>query len=382
MMLYTVLLAIMSCSPVTGNIIAHETLEVVPNVLYFEGNASAQTVQVTTSFKDVTVCVSEDWCEAVLNEDNTRLTVSVEASDVVERTATLTLAAAKGKRATVAVTQLSEDDATTVRFGLIADIQYADKPNTGRYYRLSLEKLSECIDAFNEQQVQFVVNLGDLTDEDAPKNLGEVTARLKKSHSTVYNTTGNHDYGNVSDNEALYEQLDMPAEYYSFTIPGWRFIMLNTNEISEYANPYPEEQEELDRIRQRMKEEGRGYASYNGGISKKQMMWLERELEKSVREEVNTIVLSHHPLYGPNGLTALNDREIVALLSEYKSTVKCAIAGHHHSGDYGVSEGIPFITTEGMVDTQTNAYGIVTLTPYKIEVTGAGRTRSHTVRLK
>ncbi len=174
---------------------------------------------------------------------------------------------------------------SVIKFGLIADIQYPDKPDTGRYYRMSLEKLEESV----AKKVRFTVNLGDLVDEDTPKNLGGVLTRLNVLDSVVYNTTGNHDYGKVTDNTALYEQLDMPAEYYSFTAPGWRFIMLNTNEISEYANPTPEETVEFGEMRQKMQQTGRRYASYNGGISRKQRTWREgvRSLLEPMQEDAS-----------------------------------------------------------------------------------------------
>lgn len=52
-------------------------------------------------------------------------------------------------------------------FGLIADTQYADcESGKTRFYRNSLAKLHESIDYFNNQKVQFTVNLGDIIDRD------------------------------------------------------------------------------------------------------------------------------------------------------------------------------------------------------------------------
>ncbi len=66
----------------------------------------------------------------------------------------------------------------------------------------------------------------------------------------------------------------------------------------------------------------------------------------------------------------------------YTDTVKGVVGGHHHSGHYGEYSGLPFITTEGMIETaDTNAYGIVTIYPDdRIELWGVGRTRSHTIQ--
>jgi len=53
------------------------------------------------------------------------------------------------------------------RFGIVADPQYAPVvPNlkSNRYYANSLWKLSEAIEAFNKEDLQFVATLGDIID--------------------------------------------------------------------------------------------------------------------------------------------------------------------------------------------------------------------------
>ncbi|MDR2425343.1 MAG: metallophosphoesterase, partial [Prevotellaceae bacterium] len=259
----------------------------------------------------------------------------------------------------------------SIRFGLVADIQYCDCETQGsRFYRNSLKKLDACVADLNQENVSFVVNLGDLTDRDTDKSLTAVLSRLNTLNGTVYNTSGNHDYDGVADNEALYARLGMPASYYSFTREGWRFVMLNTNEVSAYANvagtPLAEE---LERMMQHLRETNRtNGAPYNGGVSRKQLEWLENELAVADRKAEKVIVCSHHPLYAAPGLTALNDREILAVLSAFPC-VKAVISGHHHSGDFGTYSHIPCITTEGMVETEAeNAYGIVEITADRIVI--------------
>ncbi|MDR1097465.1 MAG: metallophosphoesterase [Tannerella sp.] len=270
-------------------------------------------------------------------------------------------------------------------FGLVADIQYCDCDTRGsRFYRNSPEKLDACIADFNRENVRFTVNLGDLVDRDTEENLDAVLLRLAKLESKVYNTSGNHDYGGITDNGALYRRLGMPAAYYSFLREGWRFVMLNTNEVASYANvagtPLAGELEELmEQIRKTGRKNG---ADYNGGISKKQLEWLKNELETAERKKEKVIVFSHHPLYAAPGLTALNDREILAVLAAYPC-VKAGISGHHHPGDFGFYKDIPFITTEGMIETEKeNAYAIVEITADRIVLNGKGRTRSYTLPIR
>jgi manganese-dependent ADP-ribose/CDP-alcohol diphosphatase len=171
------------------------------------------------------------------------------------------------------------------------------------------------------------------------------------------------------------------------TIPrreGWRFVMLNTNEVASCANvvgtpPAGKPEELMEQIRKTGRENGAGY---NGGVSKKQLEWLKNELETAEHKKEKVIVFSHHPLYAAPGLTALNDREIPAVLAAYPC-VKAGISGHHHPGDFGFHEDIPFITTEGMIETEKeNAYAIVEITADRIVLNGKGRTTSHTLPIR
>lgn len=281
-------------------------------------------------------------------------------------------------------TACSHTKKPVMRFGVIADIQYCDCETLGsRFYRNSLQKLESAVTDLNGEKVGFTINLGDLVDRDTNDNLNAVISRLDQSDKPVYNTTGNHDYGGITDNDALYERLGMPSAYYSFSEKAWRFILLNTNEVSPYANitGTPMEQE-LQSMMEVIKATGRkNGASYNGGISKEQMEWLRTELDKATVKKENVIIFSHHPLYAAEGLTALNDEEIVELITSYPN-VKASISGHHHPGDYAEYKGIPFITTEGMIETEdTNAYAIVDIYKDRIEFTGKGRTRSYSIPL-
>ena len=92
-------------------------------------------------------------------------------------------------------------------FGLIADTQYADcESGKTRFYRNSLGKLHESIDYFNNQKVQFTVNLGDIIDRDQ-KDLDSVLICLKHLNKKIFHTTGNHDYKGIT--AVSYTHLDV-----------------------------------------------------------------------------------------------------------------------------------------------------------------------------
>src|SRR4051812_20176919 len=52
------------------------------------------------------------------------------------------------------------------RIGLLTDLHSADKPaNINRYYRETAGKLREAVNRFNQEDLAFIVQLGDLIDK-------------------------------------------------------------------------------------------------------------------------------------------------------------------------------------------------------------------------
>lgn len=268
-----------------------------------------------------------------------------------------------------------------LHIGLIADPQYADKDDAGnRHYRASLAKLDSAIDHFNQLPVDFTVVMGDLIDE-SPDDLPPVLQRLYNLQTPVYKLLGNHDYSDAPDKKNVYRAFDMEAPYYTFEKENWVFVVLNTNEIAEYSTdagtpPY----REWEVLQKQLQAEDRKNARpYNGGISAKQLQWLEKQLEQATRSFKNIILFTHSPLLPENGLEALNNREILAVIEQYPN-VRAVISGHHHPGEFAVYKGIPIITLEGMVETDQNAFGVLQLSPHQIEIVGKGRLTSRTFK--
>jgi manganese-dependent ADP-ribose/CDP-alcohol diphosphatase len=270
-----------------------------------------------------------------------------------------------------------------LRFGLMADIQYCDCDTKGsRYYRNSLAKLEAAVDDFNAHQVEFVLNLGDLVDRNH-EDLDAVTDRQRMLKARIYNVLGNHDYEGVDSNKKLYKKLGLPSDYFSFEEKGWRFIILNTNDVASYANINGRKKKELAAIHLNIKERNRDNGQeWNGGIGKRQMKWLEKQLQRSAKAGEKVLIFSHHPLYPAEIHAVLNDQEILDTVFPYAGIVKALISGHNHAGAYAEYKGIPCITLEGMVETAAeNAYVIAEILPGKISLTGKGRASSYEIDL-
>ncbi len=277
---------------------------------------------------------------------------------------------------------LAQGVSPVLKFGLFADAQYADCPSENtRFYRRSLQKLDTCVNCFNRQNVLFTINLGDIVDR-KNSDLKAIMSPLSRLDNKIYHITGNHDYKEVTDNSVLYRQLGMTSEYYSFKKQNWTFIMLNTNEVSAYANVAgTEKEQELAEMLEYIRQTGGKQAyRWNGGISKKQMKWLEDLLAECERNNGNVLIFTHHPLYPQSEFTALNSEEILNTISKY-SCVKAVFSGHHHAGAFGCYKGIPMITHEGMIETEKqNAYSIVEITQDSIRVKGRGRVSSRSFK--
>lgn len=276
----------------------------------------------------------------------------------------------------------AQKDEPLIRFGLFADVQYADCESAGsRFYRNSLGKLKDCIDSLNNHQVQFTINLGDIIDRNL-KDLDSVLIYLKCLDKKVYHTTGNHDYKGITDNKVLYEKLDMPSAYYFFKKKNWVFVFLNTNEISAYSNIKGTDKEhEFTAMKKQIKSTGgiQG-ANWNGGMSKEQLAWLNKLLAKCEKKRNNVLLFSHHPLYPKTEFVALNNMEILEVIDKY-TCVKAIFSGHHHAGAFAYYKNIPVVTVEGMIETENrNSFGIVKIYRNKIVLEGKGRMTSRVFR--
>ncbi len=135
-----------------------------------------------------------------------------------------------------------EDKQSLFSFGVIADIQYADQDTHGlRHYRESMEKLQECSAALNAKKLAFVIQLGDLVDGGID-NLDRILPVFDQIRAPKYHVLGNHDF--CAERSVLLKRLNMPAAYYQFSEPGWRFAVLDGMNVS-VAGRWPQGSDNL-----------------------------------------------------------------------------------------------------------------------------------------
>lgn len=271
-----------------------------------------------------------------------------------------------------AATAASRSTAPPLRFGVIADCQYADKPDRGvRLYRQSIGKLQEAVTTLNGEDLRFALHLGDFIDE-FPESFDAVTPIWEQLRMSKYHVLGNHDF-QMPRNEVL-TAMDIPASYYHFRRNGWRFIVVDTNDISTYGNPEGSANYVLaEQMRAELQAAGKPNGqAWNGGVSAEQLAWIEQILENARRQGEKVVLNSHHPVFPLDQHNAYNDAELVDLVSSYDNVVAW-FNGHNHAGNYGFTGGTHFVTFKGMLDTTANSYATVQAYDDRLVIEGFGR---------
>lgn len=270
-------------------------------------------------------------------------------------------------------------------FGLMADCQYADADSRGvRHYRESPKKLSEAVDAFNGRELAFTFHLGDFIDRDI-KSFDVLEPIVSKLNSKLHHALGNHDFDVADDLKAgIPAKLGLEKGHYSFRHEGFRFIVIDTTDVSTYR--YPKGSDAQLACAEAMKEAAaagsKGAQSYNGQPGEEQIAWLEAELVAAAGEKETALVLGHHPILPDAAHSIWNAQAMNAVLQKHPAA-KIYINGHNHAGAYTDADGLHYLTLDGMLDTKDqNAYAFADLYADRLEITGFGRQENHILKFR
>lgn len=272
------------------------------------------------------------------------------------------------------------------RFGIVADPQYAPVvPNLklNRYYSNSLWKLSEAIEAFNKEDLQFVATLGDIIDRhwDSYNHILPLYDKLKHEHFFLL---GNHDFDVAAEYlTSVTRTVGMEKTYYDFTGGGYRFIVLDGNDVSLFAPPQDDPRREIASGRlDELKAKGAPNAqTWNGSLGDEQFAWLGETMKKAQAAGEKAIVMGHYPVYPQNEHNMWDSERVVELLKGFDNFV-AYFNGHNHAGNYGEIGGKHFLNFKGMVDTpDQSAYSVVDVYADRLEIRGFGREESRTLKI-
>jgi len=232
-----------------------------------------------------------------------------------------------------------------LRFGIVTDIHYSERASYGtRYFKQSIEKLKNAIDVFNQDDLDFIIELGDLKDQDNEperentlKYLDTIEAVLQTFNGPVYHVLGNHDVDSISKEDFLNHTSNHgdadKKTYYSFTSGRVKCIVLDAN-YNEDSTPY----------------DTGNFDWTKAYIPKNQQEWLQKELSS---DNKFILIFIHQLLDNFSGvgekLYVGNADEVMPLL-EKSGNVLAVFQGHHHSGNYSFRNDIHYWTMKGMIE--------------------------------
>ena len=268
--------------------------------------------------------------------------------------------------------------ATTAGFeiGLVADAQYADiEPRGTRFYREGVKRLGDAVEHFNRRELAFCAHLGDLIDRDW-RSFDAMLPPLAGSRQRWHQLLGNHDF-DVADEliPKVPARLGMTSRYGSFDHGHFRFVILDTNDVSTYAHPAGTAgRAAATRELERLKALGVPQAQpWNGGVGAAQLAWLDHTCASAQADRLRVIIFAHHPVAPVDNHRVWNTDELLAVIDRHPNVVAW-FNGHNHAGAYELRHGVAFVTLRGMVETaDTTAYATLQLLPDRIIITGHGR---------
>jgi manganese-dependent ADP-ribose/CDP-alcohol diphosphatase len=261
-------------------------------------------------------------------------------------------------------------------FGLMTDVQYADRDNSGsRYYRMSPAKLNEAVQVFNREKVAFVIHLGDFINDNLKSfdTLLKITGKLEVPFFFI---PGNHEFGvKPGEKDKVMPEMGLPEHgYHSFTRDGWRFILADGSETGIFryekgSRKYEKNREAMEKL----KAAGAANAfEWNGGISQKQYRWIEKNLIEAGKKGERVILCCHFPLTPEKAPELLlNAPEVKTLIEKYPS-VFAWLNGHVHVSQWVEQNGVNYVSFRGMVEKDANAFCIISVYVDYMEIKGYG----------
>lgn len=277
---------------------------------------------------------------------------------IISRRTFLRIAAAAGLGTlSCAPGRMRVTDVRPVRFGMVTDCHYADADTGGtRFYRESLDKLSECVTRMNEERVDFLVELGDLKDQGKPpveaetlKYLEAAEAVFRRFNGPRYHVLGNHDMDSLSKGQflscAVNTGVDPGRSYYSFDVKDLHFVVLDAN--------YRADGGDYDHG---------NFSWTTARVPPREMDWLRQDLAACRRPAIVFI----HQLLGAKGPVSVKNAGQVRRVLEASGRVLAVFQGHHHEGAYACINGIHYYTLKAVVEghgPENSSYAVVEVHP-------------------
>lgn len=250
------------------------------------------------------------------------------------------------------------DQRPSVRFGVVTDLHYADKPPAGsRHYRETPEKLAEAAARFGQSELDFVVELGDLIDAagSVQTELGYLK-RINREFSAIsekrHYVLGNHCVDMLTKDEFL-GGVEQKRSYYSFDSGGIHFVVLDSCFRSD-GKPYGR----------------KNFQWTDPNVPAAELEWLAGDLKDAKKP----VVLFAHQRLDVTSHHGVKNASAVREVLEKSGKVLAVFQGHSHRNDHKEIGGIHYCTMVAMVEgsgEDSNGYSVVEIgSGGAIEVSG------------
>ena len=235
------------------------------------------------------------------------------------------------------------------RFAVVSDLHIGlphtiwDHPTRFHLVEVSIPALELILEHLEQQNIDFLLLPGDLTQHGEKENHAWLQKRLSQLPFPVYVIPGNHDVPNLLANEHLIGLNDFPYYYQKYgydnpeqlyyiceVLPGVQLIGLNSNNFDESGKQL-------------------------GYLDEPQLAWLEQVLpqvkDKLVLVMVHHNVVEHLPNQSahPLGRRYMLDNAPVLRKILAEAGVNLVFTGHLHVQDVAYADGIYDITTGSLV---------------------------------
>lgn len=220
------------------------------------------------------------------------------------------------------------NDTNIIRFGLCTDIHNDNAPD-------GCERLAAFIDRMNEENVDFIIQLGDFC-HPIPDNVNFLTI-WDRFEGPKYHLLGNHDM-DTCDKRTIMNFIGMEQNYYSFDQGDYHFVVLDANYIKHDG--------------QYLDYEHGNYFRHGGEIpyvTDEQLEWLKEDLNNTGKR---TIIFSHQSL--ENQWDGIRNRDqlhsILVSANEhagYSKVIAC-LNGHNHLDAVTTIDGIHYVEINSM----------------------------------
>jgi hypothetical protein len=267
-----------------------------------------------------------------------------------------------------------------VRFGVITDLHHAVRPDTAsRFYGSALAKTDAFIAAMNAARPDFIIEVGDLKDQDPTpvkdktlQYLTTIESHFAAFKGATYHVLGNHDLDSLSKAEfqarVVNTGIDPAATYYSFDKGGVHFVVLDGNFKAD-GTPY----------------DSGNYKWQDSNIPPLERAWLSTDL---AAHRLPTIVFIHQRLdLADTADINLKQGAQIRQVLENSHQVMAVFSGHDHPGGYSQINGIHYVTLYGPIEggadpVAGNAYALASVSKvadntYRLDVQGTGRQKSY-----